>query len=212
MREGVRRYGFHGLSYEYVADRLREIAPDRGERTRHRRPSRQRRLDVRDRRRPQRREHDGIHRARRPADGNAAGPDRSGRRALSADRKGHEPRRRFRTSFTSECGLKGLSGISNDVRELLESDSRGAALALDHFVYRIGLYAGHAGGGARRARRLRVHRRASASDRRYALAHRRKLAWLGAELDPEANAAGRRSSYPAATAAFASTSCRPTKN
>src|SRR4051812_9767528 len=25
--EGVRRYGFHGLSYEYVAERLREIAP-----------------------------------------------------------------------------------------------------------------------------------------------------------------------------------------
>ena len=26
--EGVRRYGFHGLSYEYVSQRLREIAPD----------------------------------------------------------------------------------------------------------------------------------------------------------------------------------------
>ena len=25
--EGVRRYGFHGLSYEYISDRLREIAP-----------------------------------------------------------------------------------------------------------------------------------------------------------------------------------------
>jgi acetate kinase len=25
--EGVRRYGFHGLSYEYIADRLREVAP-----------------------------------------------------------------------------------------------------------------------------------------------------------------------------------------
>jgi acetate kinase len=27
--EGIRRYGFHGLSYEYVAGRLREIAPER---------------------------------------------------------------------------------------------------------------------------------------------------------------------------------------
>jgi acetate kinase len=26
--QGVRRYGFHGLSYEYIAHRLREIAPD----------------------------------------------------------------------------------------------------------------------------------------------------------------------------------------
>ena len=25
--EGVRRYGFHGLSYEYIARRLREIGP-----------------------------------------------------------------------------------------------------------------------------------------------------------------------------------------
>ena len=29
--EGVRRYGFHGLSYEYVAERLRELVPDRAE-------------------------------------------------------------------------------------------------------------------------------------------------------------------------------------
>ena len=26
--EGVRRYGFHGLSYEYIAGRLREVAPN----------------------------------------------------------------------------------------------------------------------------------------------------------------------------------------
>ena len=26
--EGVRRYGFHGLSYEYIADRLPQVAPD----------------------------------------------------------------------------------------------------------------------------------------------------------------------------------------
>src|SRR5262249_39015325 len=27
-KEGVRRYGFHGLSYEYIAQRLPEVAPD----------------------------------------------------------------------------------------------------------------------------------------------------------------------------------------
>lgn len=26
--DGIRRYGFHGLSYEYIAERLREVAPD----------------------------------------------------------------------------------------------------------------------------------------------------------------------------------------
>ena len=37
--------------------------------------------------------------------------------------------------------MKGLSGISNDVRELEASPDPGA-LALDYFVYRVGLYAG----------------------------------------------------------------------
>ena len=55
--EGVRRYGFHGLSYEYIAKRLPQVAPDVAERPRDRRPSRQRRLDVRDEGWTQRREH-----------------------------------------------------------------------------------------------------------------------------------------------------------
>lgn len=35
-------------------------------------------------------------------------------------------------------GLKGLSGVSNDMRVLLGSPEAGAKLAVDHFVYRIG--------------------------------------------------------------------------
>jgi acetate kinase len=42
----------------------------------------------------------------------------------------------------NECGLKGLSGISNDVRELLASHGPRTKLALDYFVYRVSLYAG----------------------------------------------------------------------
>ena len=41
-----------------------------------------------------------------------------------------------------ECGLKGLSGISNDVRELQSSTDPLAAFALDYFCYRVGLNAG----------------------------------------------------------------------
>jgi len=41
-----------------------------------------------------------------------------------------------------DCGLKGLSGVSNDMRELEASDDARAKLAIDHFVYRIGLNAG----------------------------------------------------------------------
>src|SRR5207245_1087925 len=41
-----------------------------------------------------------------------------------------------------ECGLKGLSGISNDVRELEASTDPRADFALDYFCYRIALYTG----------------------------------------------------------------------
>ena len=44
---GVRRYGFHGLSYEYIASRLAEIDPDAGAGRAGRRPPRQRRQPVR---------------------------------------------------------------------------------------------------------------------------------------------------------------------
>ena len=41
-----------------------------------------------------------------------------------------------------DCGLKGLSGISNDMRELETSEDPNAKLAVEYFVYRIGLNAG----------------------------------------------------------------------
>ena len=41
-----------------------------------------------------------------------------------------------------ECGLKGLSGVSNDVRQLLASKDINAAFALDYFCYRIALNGG----------------------------------------------------------------------
>jgi acetate kinase len=88
-----------------------------------------------------------------------------------------------------ECGLKGLSGISNDVRELEASSDPSADFALDYFCYRVGLYAGMlasalegldafvftAGIGENSAG---VRSRIAA-----------RLEWLGAELDLTANAA-----------------------
>src|SRR5262249_62158934 len=41
-----------------------------------------------------------------------------------------------------DCGLKGLSCISNDMRGLQSNAHPRANLAVDHFVYRIGLNAG----------------------------------------------------------------------
>ncbi len=89
------------------------------------------------------------------------------------------------------CGLLGLSGISSDMRTLLESDAPAAALAVDCFVHRavreIGALAATlegldvlvftAGIGERSAH---VRERICA-----------RLGWLGVALDVQANAAHR---------------------
>jgi acetate kinase len=41
-----------------------------------------------------------------------------------------------------DCGLKGLSGVSNDMRELQNSGDPNAAFAIDYFVHRAVMQAG----------------------------------------------------------------------
>ena len=89
-----------------------------------------------------------------------------------------------------DCGLKGVSGVSNDMRALLASEDPHAAQAVALFVYRIGRELGAltaalggldglvftAGIGERSPEiRAQVCRRA---------------AWLGVALDPAANSTG----------------------
>ena len=89
-----------------------------------------------------------------------------------------------------ESGLKGLSGISSDMRELLASDDPRAAFAIDHFAYRCGLNAGllaaALGGVDAFVFTAGVGENSATIRERIAT----RLAWLGAELDPAANEAG----------------------
>jgi acetate kinase len=87
-----------------------------------------------------------------------------------------------------ECGLKGLSGISNDVRELLESSEPQAAFALDYFVYRAGLLAGMlaAALGGLDAFVFTAGIGENSPVIRARIAE--KIAWLGATLDSASNA------------------------
>jgi acetate kinase len=89
-----------------------------------------------------------------------------------------------------ECGLKGLSGISNDVRELEVSTDPRAAFALDYFVHRVGLNAGMlaAALGGLDAFVFTGGIGENSASMRARIADR--LAWLGAALDPAADAAG----------------------
>jgi acetate kinase len=88
-----------------------------------------------------------------------------------------------------DCGLKGLSGISNDVRDLQSSSDPSAAFALDYFCYRVGLIAGMlvAALGGLDAFVFTAGIGENSAVIRAAIAAR--LGWLGAVLDEKANAA-----------------------
>ena len=87
----------------------------------------------------------------------------------------------------NDCGLKGLSDVSNDMRELETSDNPQAAFAIEFFVYRIALNAGMlaaALGGLDAFVFTAGIGENSASIRARVV---ERLAWLGAKLDSDAN-------------------------
>jgi acetate kinase len=86
-----------------------------------------------------------------------------------------------------DCGLKGLSGVSNDMRELETSADPRAAFAIDYFVYRIGLNAGMltAALGGLDAFVFTAGIGENSVSLRARIAE--KLGWLGVVLDPTEN-------------------------
>jgi acetate kinase len=187
--EGVRRYGFHGLSYEFVASRLHDIAPDlaRGRVVVAHLGSGASMCAIADGRSIESTMGftalDGLPMGTRP------GQLDPGIVLYLATEKGMSTKA-IETFLYKECGLKGLSGISNDVRDLLASSDPRAASALDYFTYRVALYAGmlaaamggidgfvFTGGIGENAPAVRE-------------AAANRMSWLGLELDREANAKG----------------------
>jgi acetate kinase len=186
--EGVRRYGFHGLSYEYIADRLGQVAPDVA----------RRRVIV---------AHLGSGASMCALSGGRSVESTMGFTALDGLPMGTRPGQldpgvvlyllqqkgmtgaQVQDLLYRECGLKGLSGVSNDVRELDGSSDPRAAFALELFVYRIGLQAGllAAALGGLDAFVFTAGIGENSVNVRARVAE--KLSWLGAELDAAANAA-----------------------
>lgn len=187
--EGVRRYGFHGLSYEYIAARLPEIAPGIAKG----------RVIV---------AHLGSGASMCALSGGRSVESTMGFTALDGLPMGTRPGQidpgvilylmtekgmsadAVQKFLYSQCGLKGLSGVSNDVRDLQSSSEPGAALALDYLVYRVGLCAGMLaaalGGLDAFVFTAGIGERSAAMRARIA----EKLSWLGAELDADANTSG----------------------
>jgi acetate kinase len=185
----IRRYGFHGLSYEYIAERLFEIAPDRAKG----------KVVV---------AHLGNGVSMCAIEAGKSVATTMGFTALDGlpmgTRAGSLDPGIILYLMQSEgmsleavedllyhrSGLRGMSGISSDMRTLLASEAETAREAVDFFCYRIARELGSlaaalqgldafvftAGIGENAAPvRARVCRQA---------------AWLGIELDEEANEGG----------------------
>ena len=185
-RDGVQRYGFHGLSYEYIASALPQVAPDIAEG----------RVIV---------AHLGSGaslcalRERRGLDCTL------GFTALDGLCMGTRPgavdpgvilhlfqtlklsAKEVETILYKRSGLLGISGLSNDMRELLGSTEPGARLAVDYFVYRaakeVGALAAVLGGVDGLVFTAGIGENSAEIRRRICLAS----AWLGLDLDEEAN-------------------------
>ena len=91
------------------------------------------------------------------------------------------------TLLYKKSGLLGISGISNDMRDLLASQEPAAKLAIDYFVYRaaqeIGALAASLGGLDALVFTAGIGEKSPEIRRRICQAS----AWLGIELDPAAN-------------------------
>jgi len=186
-KEGVRRYGFHGLSYEFVARRMLELFPE---------VAKSRVIIA----------HLGSGASMCALSDGRSVESTMGFTALDGLPMGTRPGQidpgvvlylisekgmsaeAVQKLFYNDCGLKGLSGISNDMRVLETGDEPGAKLAIDYFVYRVGLYAGMlaAALGGLDAFVFTAGIGENSAGIRAQISE--KLAWLGAELDAKANA------------------------
>jgi len=186
--EGVRRYGFHGLSYEYVAQRLREVAPSvaAGRVIVAHLGSGASMCALANGRSIESTMGftalDGIPMGTRP------GQIDPGVLLYLLTEKGMTPAA-VQDLLYHDSGLKGLSGISNDMRDLQSNSDPRARLAMDYFVYRIGLNAGMlaAALGGLDAFVFTAGIGENSPTVRARIAE--KLIWLGGVLDPAANAA-----------------------
>jgi acetate kinase len=188
--EGVRRYGFHGLSYEFIASRLPHVAPEiaAGRVIVAHLGSGASMCALMNGRSIESTMGftalDGLPMGTRP------GQIDPGVVLYLIQEKGMSPAT-VQDFLYGECGLKGLSGISNDVRELEASSDQRARFALDYFAYRVGLQAGllaaALGGADGFVFTAGIGENSPGLRARIA----ERLVWLGGTLDSTANAAGR---------------------
>jgi acetate kinase len=184
--EGVRRYGFHGLSYEYVAKALPQAAPEIAGG----------RVIV---------AHLGSGASMCALKGGRSVESTMGFTALDGLAMGTRPGQidpgvllyllaekgmsatDVQNFLYRDCGLKGLSGVSNDMRELEASADPRAAFAIDYFVYRVGLNAGMLAAALQGVDAFVFTAGIGENSPSIRARIAEKFAWLGVDLDPAEN-------------------------
>ncbi|MGE5545364.1 MAG: acetate/propionate family kinase [Solirubrobacterales bacterium] len=185
--EGVRRYGFHGLSYEFIAGKLNEVAPDvaRGRVVICHLGSGASMCAIRNGRSVA--STMGFTALDGLMMGTRTGNLDPGVVLYLMQQKGMSGKE-IETLLYKESGLLGVSGISNDMRVLLESDDPHAAEAVDLFCYRIsrelGSLSAALGGIDALVFTAGIGEHAPAVRARVCQA----ASWLGLSFDEEANA------------------------
>jgi acetate kinase len=188
-RDGVQRYGFHGLSYEYIAGAMPEVAPDiaAGRVIVAHLGSGASLCALREGRSVDSSfgftALDGLCMGTRPG---ALDPGvvlyLFQQRGMSAAE--------VESMLYRKSGLLGISGISNDMRDLLHSEKPAARLAVDYFVYRaareIGGLAAVLGGIDALVFTAGIGENSPEIRARICAS----VAWLGIEFDATANSAG----------------------
>jgi acetate kinase len=187
--EGVRRYGFHGLSYEYIASMLPQLDPV---------AANGRTVVL----------HLGngasmcaLSAGRSVAStmgftavdglpmGTRCGALDPGVILYLMDQRGMDVRAIERLIY-NQSGLLGVSGVSSDMRTLLASDEPGAALAVDLYVYRIARELGSLAAAQGGLDALVFTGGIGENSAEIRARVCRSAAWLGVVLDERANQAG----------------------
>lgn len=186
-KNGVQRYGFHGLSYEYIVSVLPQIAPEIANG----------RVIV---------AHLGSGASLCAVNAGKSVDSTLGFTALDGLCMGTRPgaidsgvilylfqnlgltAKEVETILYKKSGLLGISGVSNDMRDLLTSKEPGACLAIDYFVYQstkqLGALAAVLGGIDGLVFTAGIGENSAEIRQRIC----QSSAWLGIQLDEGANA------------------------
>jgi len=186
---GVRRYGFHGLSYEYIASVLPQLDPA---------AAKGRTVVL----------HLGngasmcaLSAGRSVAStmgftavdglpmGTRCGAIDPGVILYLMDQRGMDARAIEKLIY-NQSGLLGVSGVSSDMRTLLASDEPRARLAVDLYVYRIGRELGSLAGALGGLDALVFTGGIGENSAEIRARVCRDAAWLGVVLDEQANRSG----------------------